>query len=148
MFISKITICNLFAYYGKVEVEFKKIEGKNLYCIYGNNGFGKTSFIRCAKLLFLGMGIKEAEIPSVIQRFAPNVKSVKQLLKGNANTWAGILNKAATKEGLEDFFVSFEGALGDKSFILTRAFINVYREIEEKLTLKLDKETLNDEEAQ
>ncbi|WP_334087968.1 ATP-binding protein, partial [Helicobacter typhlonius] len=46
MFISKITICNLFAYYGKVEVEFKKCEEKNLYCIYGNNGFGKTSFIR------------------------------------------------------------------------------------------------------
>lgn len=28
MFISKITICNLFAYYGKVEVEFKKCEEK------------------------------------------------------------------------------------------------------------------------
>lgn len=148
MFISKITICNLFAYYGKVEVEFRKVERKNLYCIYGNNGFGKTSFIRCAKLLFLGVGVKEAEIPNVIQRFAPHIKSVKQLLRGNSNTWAGILNKAATKEGLEDFFISFEGTLGDKSFTLKRTFIDVYGEIEEKLTLKLDKEILNDEEAQ
>lgn len=148
MFISKITICNLFAYYGKIEVEFKKLEGKNLYCIYGNNGYGKTSFIRCAKLLFLGVGVKEAEIPNVIQRFAPHIKSVKQLLKGDSKTWDGILNKAAIKEGLEDFFISFEGTLGDKSFALTRTFTNVYGEIEEKLTLNLDKEILNDEKAQ
>lgn len=148
MFISKITISNLFAYYGKVEIEFKKVEGKNLYCIYGNNGFGKTSFIRCAKLLFLGAGVKEAEIPNVIQRFAPHIKSTRQLLRGDSKTWAGILNKAATKEGLEDFFISFEGTLADKSFVLTRAFINVYGEIEEKLILNLDKENLNDEEAQ
>lgn len=148
MFISKITICNLFAYYGKVEVEFKKVEGQNLYCIYGNNGFGKTSFIRCAKLLFLGAGVKEAEIPNVIQRFAPHIKSTRQLLRGDSKTWDGILNKAATKEGLEDFFVSFEGTLGDKSFVFTRTFTNVYGEIEEKLILNLDKEILNDEEAQ
>ncbi|RDU68935.1 hypothetical protein CQA62_04860 [Helicobacter cholecystus] len=148
MFISKITICNLFAYYGKVEVEFKKVEGKNLYCIYGNNGFGKTSFIRCAKLLFLGIGVKEEEIPNVIQRFAPRIKSVKQLLKGDSSTWNGILNKAAIKEGLKDFFVSFEGTLGDKSFVLTRTFTDVDGEIEEKLRLDINEKTLNDEEAQ
>ena len=148
MFITKITICNLFAYYGKVEVEFRKVEGKNLYCIYGNNGFGKTSFIRCAKLLFLGVGVKEEEIPNVIKRFAPNISSVKKLLRGDSNTWAGILNKVATKEGREDFFVSFEGTLGDSYFILTRSFMNVYGGIEEKLTFKLDKEILNDEKAQ
>lgn len=148
MFISKIIICNLFAYYGKVEVEFRKVEGKNLYCIYGNNGFGKTSFIRCAKLLFLGMGVKEGEIPNVIKRFAPNISSVKKLLKGDSNSWAGILNKVATKEGKGDFFVSFEGTLGDSCFTLTRFFMNVYGEIEEKLTFKFDKEILNDEKAQ
>lgn len=52
MFIRKITICNLLVYYGEVSVEFKKQEGKNLYCIYADNSLGKTSFIRCAKLLF------------------------------------------------------------------------------------------------
>ncbi|MGI0407204.1 AAA family ATPase [Helicobacter himalayensis] len=148
MFISKITICNLFAYYGQVEVEFKKCEGRNLYCIYGNNGFGKTSFIRCAKLLFLGVGVKEAEIPNVIKRFAPRILSAKKLLRGDSNSWAGILNKAAIKEGLEEFFVSFEGTLGDKNFTLTRTFKNVYGEIEEELTLNLDRETLKDEKAQ
>ena len=148
MFISKITICNLFAYYGKVEVEFRKVEGKNLYCIYGNNGFGKTSFIRCAKLLFLGIGVKEVEFPNVVKRFAPNISSVKKLLKGDSNTWAGILNKVAIKEGREDFFISFEGTLGDNFFTLTRSFKNVYGEIEEKLTFKLDKELLNNERAQ
>ena len=33
MFIRKITICNLLVYYGEVSVEFKKQEGKNLYCL-------------------------------------------------------------------------------------------------------------------
>lgn len=148
MFIQKITICNLFAYYGKVEVEFKKIEGKNLYCIYGNNGFGKTSFIRCAKLLFLGVGVKEGEIPSVIKRFAPNIVSVKKLMKGDSSSWAGIFNKNAIREIQKDFFVSFEGTYSGQTFVLTRSFKNVYEDIDEKLEFKIDKEVLNDEEAQ
>ncbi|WP_104722513.1 AAA family ATPase [Helicobacter mesocricetorum] len=148
MFIEKITICNLFAYYGKMEVEFKKSEKQNLYCIYGDNGFGKTSFIRCAKLLFFGAGIEEAKIPDAIQKFAPSVKSAKKLLKGDSDIWYGILNKVATKECQEEFFVSFEGDLGGKDFSLKRSFVNIYGEIQEKLTFKLDRESFEDGDAQ
>ena len=66
MFIQKITICNLFAYYGEVSVLFNKLPNKRLYCIYGDNGFGKTSFIRCAKLLFAGVGLEENSVPGII----------------------------------------------------------------------------------
>lgn len=83
MFIYKITICNLFAYYGEVSVEFDK-RGGNLYCIYGDNGFGKTSFIRCAKLLFLGTGGANENIPDVIKRFAPKESNYKKFIKGNS----------------------------------------------------------------
>ncbi|WP_167444779.1 hypothetical protein [Helicobacter labetoulli] len=44
---------------GKISVTFRQSNDKNLYCLYGNNGFEKTSFIRCAKLLFLGTGLNE-----------------------------------------------------------------------------------------
>lgn len=52
MFINKITICNLFAYYGEVSVEFRKQDERNIYCIYGNNSFGKTGFIRVQNYYF------------------------------------------------------------------------------------------------
>ena len=81
MFIYKITICNLFAYYGEVSVEFQKQNGKNLYCIYGDNGFGKTSFIRCAKLLFLGTGGVSENLPNAIGRFAPKESNYKKFIK-------------------------------------------------------------------
>lgn len=83
MFIEKITICNMFAYYGKVEVEFKKQEGKNLYCIYGDNGFGKTSFIQCAKILFLGVGLNDDNIPPQIKSFTSKISSTKKFIKGD-----------------------------------------------------------------
>ncbi|OBV29262.1 hypothetical protein BKN38_03680 [Helicobacter sp. CLO-3] len=145
MFISKITICNLFAYYGEITIGFKEQKDKNLYCIYGDNGFGKTSFIRCAKLLFLGAGTRESNIPPVIKRFFPKAATPAQFIKGTSN-WLGILNKDAINEMKQDFFVSFEGSLDGKSFYLKRSF-DSSGDIEH-LLFKLDGETLHDDEAQ
>lgn len=99
MFIEEVSICNLFAYYGKVSVAFRQISDKNLYCLYGNNGFGKTSFIRCAKLLFLGTGLNEGKAPDLISQFWKEKRlSPKPLILGTQG-FSGILNKYAKSEG-------------------------------------------------
>lgn len=145
MFISKITICNLFAYYGEQSVEFKKQEGKNLYCIYGDNGFGKTSFIRCAKLLFLGTGGESEKIPNIIQRFAPKESSYTRFIRGNGTTWRGILNKNAG-EGSE-FYVRFEGDIDGERFSIMRAW-EISQVIKESLMLQIGNEIYRNDEAQ
>lgn len=126
MFIKKITIANLFSYFGAQSVEFRREGEKNLYCIYGDNGFGKTSFIRAAKLLFLGAGILEGdEIPEPIKRFCNNKPlSPKQFVVGLPKLeWKGILNqKAAQSEGAAEFFVEFCGELEGRDFRLKRSF--------------------------
>ena len=148
MFIQKITICNLFAYYGEVSVLFNKLPNKRLYCIYGDNGFGKTSFIRCAKLLFAGVGLEENSVPGIISRFAKHkIALATKFLKGD-NNWRGILNENAINEAKEQFFVQFEGKLDDRNFILQRSFENIYTQPEEKLLLKIDGEYFYNQEAQ
>lgn len=148
MFIQRITICNLFVYYGKISISFRK-DKRNIYCIYGNNGSGKTSFIRCAKLLFLGTGLDSSNIPEVIARFAKSTRaSSKLFIKGSAE-WQGILNKVALQEGKSEFFVRFDGEFGDKTFSLTRCWKNVQsNDIKEVLTLTIDGKIYHDDEAQ
>ncbi|MGX3044098.1 hypothetical protein [Helicobacter sp. T3_23-1056] len=149
MFISKITICNLFAYYGEQSIDFERQDGKNLYCIYGDNGFGKTSFIRCAKLLFLGTGGASEKIPAVIQRFAPKESSYTRFIRGNKNDWRGILNRNALNEGRQEFFVRFNGKLNDDTFCIQRAWENVQEtQIKETLFLQIDGQTYENDEAQ
>lgn len=149
MFIYKITICNLFAYYGEVSVEFHKQNDKNLYCIYGDNGFGKTSFIRCAKLLFLGTGGVSENLPSVIGRFAPKESNYKKFIKGNNANWSGILNKNALNEGKTNFFVRFNGEIDGNKFCIERYWEDVQEaQIKEKLFLEMEGESYENDEAQ
>lgn len=149
MFIEKITICNMFAYYGKVEVEFKKQEDKNLYCIYGDNGFGKTSFIQCAKILFLGVGLDDDKILLQIKSFAKNLNlTTRQFIKGDGINWRGILNESAYKEDKEDFYIEFSGILEDKNFCIRRSFKKNDRDFSEMLEFTLDKESYEDKTAQ
>lgn len=146
MFIEKITICNLFAYYGKVEVEFgRKIEDKNLYCIYGNNGYGKTSFINACKILFIGTGLKETHIPENFKHFA---STPTKFIKGDAG-YSGILNSNAYHEAKEEFYIIFEGNVQGKQFILKRAWEHVYTpQINEILEFSFGDEIYHDTEAQ
>ena len=149
MFISKITICNLFAYYDEVSVNFKQVEGKNLYLIYGDNGFGKTSFIQAAQLLFLGTGFESEKIPNTVERISPKKLSFNQFIKGdNGISWHGIINKKAFKEKKQDFFVSFEGVINEKKFYLKRSWCNIYEQIKEKLEFHYDTQIYTNDEAQ
>ena len=110
IFYKSITICNLFAYYGKQSVDFEAKDGKPLYLIYGNNGFGKTSFIRSMKLLFLGSGLNKGEVPSAISNFVDKNRGkftpkVFLLGSGGEKIWEGALNKQACSEEQNEYFV-------------------------------------------
>lgn len=149
MFIRKITICNLLVYYGEVSVEFKKQEGKNLYCIYADNSLGKTSFIRCAKLLFLGTGTQSESIPPVIARFAPKEKIIKKFIIGDSVNWKGIVNKSALSEGKQDFFVRFSGEIEGSEFVIERAWKGVQEaQIKEELKFELGDKIYTNDDAQ
>lgn len=123
MFIQKIIICNLLAYYGRVEVNFTQMQDKNIYCIYGKNGFGKTSFINCARLLFLGSGLldENAKIPEIISRLTKNVRvpSAKAFMLG-AKNWDGVLNKKASMQKVSEYFIEFCGEINGENFSIKR----------------------------
>lgn len=153
MFIQKITIYNLLAYYGRVEVDFIRIPNKNLYCIYGYNGYGKTSFISCAKLLFLGSGILESsgKIPDIIAKFSGELKkhTPLALMKGNKH-WSGIFNKYAFNNGEDTYFVEFKGEIDNTSFTIKREWklLNHRNEMSENLTYKIGDRFYQNEDAQ
>lgn len=146
MFIECIEIKNLFAYYGLNEIRFLKKQDKNVYCIYGENGFGKTSFIRCAKLLFLGSGLNHYEIPEVISRFS-KTKKATDFVEGNKN-WRGILNDRAKLEGERDYYVCFYGKINNQSFRIKRSWELTSGNIIESIEYERDDEIFYDEEAQ
>lgn len=147
MFIECIEIKNLFAYYGANEIRFLKKQDKNVYCIYGENGFGKTSFIRCAKLLFLGCGINH-EIPDVISRFSKTkINKPTDFVEGNKN-WRGILNDRAKLEGERDYYVCFYGKINNQSFRIKRSWELTSGNIIESVEYERGDEIFYDEEAQ
>lgn len=149
MFIEEVSICNLFAYYGKVSVAFRQSNDKNLYCLYGNNGFGKTSFIRCAKLLFLGTGLNEGKAPNLISQFWKEKTLPPKTLILGGQGFGGILNKHALKEWQSEYYVAFSGSFQGKRFYIERRFGNVLtKELQEILTLKLDDMVYKNDEAQ
>ena len=149
MFIEEVSICNLFAYYGKVSVTFRQSNDKNLYCLYGNNGFGKTSFIRCAKLLFLGTGLNEGKAPNLISQFWKEKTLPPKTLILGGQGFGGILNKHALKEWQSEYYVAFSGSFQGKRFYIERRFGNVLtKELQEILTLKLDDIVYKNDEAQ
>lgn len=148
MFIECIEIKNLFAYYGLNEIRFLKKQSKNVYCIYGENGFGKTSFIRCAKLLFLGSGLNDYETHEVISRFSKKrVNKPTDFVEGNKN-WRGILNDRAKSEGESDYYVCFYGKINNQSFRIKRSWELNGRDITESVEYKRGDEIFYDEDAQ
>lgn len=128
IFYKRITICNLFAYYGKQSIEFNKHDGKPLYLIYGNNGFGKTSFIRSMKLLFLGSGLnKNNQIPLAISNFVdknPGRFTPRNFLigTGGEKTWEGALNKKACSESNSEYFMELVLEQDGKEIVIKRSW--------------------------
>lgn len=82
MIISKITLNNYRLYQGVNEIEFKVKNGKNIYLISGENGFGKTTFLHSLIWCLYGRLITEveAEVRKDIVK-----TGYKEFLKGNLN---------------------------------------------------------------
>ena len=82
MIISKIALNNYRLYQGVNEIEFKIKNGKNIYLISGENGFGKTTFLHSLIWCLYGRLITEveAEVRKDIVK-----AGYKEFLKGNFN---------------------------------------------------------------
>ena len=82
MIISKIILNNYRLYQGVNEIEFKIKNGKNIYLISGENGFGKTTFLHSLIWCLYGRLITEveAEVRKDIVK-----TGYKEFLKGNFN---------------------------------------------------------------
>ena len=113
IFYKRITICNLFAYYGEQNVEFTLSQGKPIYLLFGRNGFGKTSFIRSVKLLFAGSGMLDVgeNVPEVVLNFtgtrSRGVFTPRVLLLGqnSENGWRGAFNRRALSNDENKFYI-------------------------------------------
>ncbi|QOQ87684.1 AAA family ATPase [Campylobacter corcagiensis] len=147
VFYNKITISNLFAYKEKQSINFDKYNNKNLYLIYGNNGYGKTSFIRALKILFLGTGLNDDSkiVPDSIKNFTGTITS-RQLVLGDNKNWLGILNKNAVDENLKDYFVEINLTQNEKSILIRRSW--QVEPLKENLVYKVDNLEFYDDEAQ
>lgn len=89
MIFESIKIENLFSYHGEHEFKFPApVEGKPIILISGRNGYGKTSFINCVKLLFLGTN---DEMMSQVQ--AGRKLRPPTYLLGLNREWQGVFNR-------------------------------------------------------
>lgn len=123
MKIKSIEIFNMFSYYEENKIEFDiSNESKNINVIYGRNGNGKTSFINCIKLLFLG-----TQNPLYTEQIRKSVSenktlSIYEYVLGNKN-WYGILNQKAKREAQNSFYVSIDFSENNKIFNIKREWI-------------------------
>lgn len=91
MIFERITIQNLFSYFGEHTFEIPQAsENKPVVLIAGRNGFGKTSFINSVKLLFLGTADQMINDAQVGRRLTP-----KTYLLGVDRIWQGVFNSEA-----------------------------------------------------
>lgn len=154
IFYKKITICNLFAYYGQQSIEFDRQGNKNIYLIYGQNGFGKTSFIRSIKLAFAGSGLlaQDGNVPDIISAFVPKARGAftpKILLRGTTNVdraWQGVFNKKAISKQENTFYIELALDNNGKEIIIRREW-HIYPELEEKLRFSNEGEIFFNNEA-
>ena len=82
MIISKIALNNYRLYQGINEIEFKIKNGKNIYLISGENGFGKTTFLH--SLIWCLYGRLITEVEAEVRKDIVKV-GYKEFLKGNFN---------------------------------------------------------------
>lgn len=151
IFYKRITICNLFAYNDIQSINFNQMNNKNIYLLFGKNGFGKTSFIRSIKLLFAGSGIlsDSKNVPDIVLNFinnkSPGRFSPEVLLLGqNAeNGWQGVFNKTAIKNDENKFFVELILNEDGNEIVIRREW-NRYPSISEKLIFIKNGEQLTD----
>ncbi len=97
MIFETIKIQNLFSYREATFDFGMPDEGKNLVLISGRNGYGKTSFINCVKLLFVG---PNEEIRSAVQQGL--TLKPKDYVLGKSDDWLGIINRRARTAGYKE----------------------------------------------
>lgn len=94
MKFKRIELENMFAYEGNVPFDLDKTtEDRNIALIWGRNGYGKTSFLRSLKLLFLGIdspGVRSVGTP-------PRQLGLRQYAIGDGANWSGIINRHAVQ---------------------------------------------------
>jgi DNA sulfur modification protein DndD len=143
MIFDKITIKNLFSYYGEAVFDLTgKAAQKNIVLISGRNGFGKTSFLNAIKLLFTGV---TDELRSEVQR--QRKPSLKQYVIGSGSDWWGIFNRHARNESS---FCSVEiiWRENDKKVTARREWTIQDDNYDEHLTVHFSDKVLENEDAQ
>lgn len=116
MIIRKITIQNLFAYYGRHEFCLARpVSGRNINMIIAKNGSGKTSLHKAINILFHGILFSKDE--AFIRKMIKGGKKAKLatmefILGDKSGEWSGVLNKRAYEgEGLDfhpRYFIEIE----------------------------------------
>jgi DNA sulfur modification protein DndD len=93
MFFDRIVLFNMFSYKGEQTFDLSRNStdaDKPIVLIHGDNGNGKTSLLRCMKLLFCGVS------DSLRAEVRPGGKlSQSNFVHGDSAEWDGILNRGA-----------------------------------------------------
>lgn len=102
MIFERISIQNLFSYYGEQIFEFPSpTADKPVVLIAGRNGFGKTSFINSVKLLFLGTADQMLQDAQAGKKL-----SAKTYLLGVDRVWQGVFNRQARERQQTEYGVT------------------------------------------
>lgn len=95
MIFTRLTLTNLYSYYGTCEFDLEPTGKGNILLIMGRNGHGKTSFINSVKLLFIG---PDEILRRQVTTNKDRIPSVNQYVCGGQGFW-GIMNHQAAKAG-------------------------------------------------
>ena len=86
MRIRSITLTNYRLYYGSNSIFFNEKDGRNIYLISGENGFGKTTFLH--SLLWCLYGRLMTDIDEAVRKEIANKGGYNSFLKSNLNNTA------------------------------------------------------------
>lgn len=84
--ISKITLENFRVFSGKNEIDFNDTNGKpaDLVCIYGKNGFGKTSLFDGFEWFFTGeIHLLNKELKKNVSKYKGNILKINMRKRQN-----------------------------------------------------------------
>lgn len=141
MKINKLTLENIFSYFGNVEFDFSNSKSLNL--IIGENGYGKTSFINSIKIALHG-------ITKDVLKIGDYSLSKQEYIMGT-NGFSGMINRVSKEQGINECSISID--FEDKNtniHTVKRVFKTTNTSYSESLTVtsKLTGAVLTDDDAQ
>lgn len=146
MIFNKIQISNLFSYHDLNEFDFSlPVKERNIVLISGRNGYGKTSFLNCIRLLFTGV----TESLRILVQRSPT-PSQKQYVIGTGDDWWGIMNRRARNKGKAECSIRIHWQEKDGKVKAERKWLLFGDGYEENLSIKTDffTERLKGDDAQ